>query len=151
MYDKDGQRKVSFAEVSTVDGFQGREKEVIVLSLVRANPKKTIGFLADQRRLNVAITRAKRLLIIVGDASTTTKEQFIKTIYDYVSKNGTISNPNEAVTALRMDDLDDSCLTNFFNSGAYKNAPAPPKEKKEDVPGKEGTKKKRKKKKKKKN
>ena len=57
-------------EVRTVDGFQGREKEVILFSAVRSNPDRTVGFLADERRLNVAITRARRGLILVGDDAT---------------------------------------------------------------------------------
>ncbi len=57
-------------EVNTVDGFQGREKEVIILSLVRSNEEKRIGFLKDKRRLNVAITRARRKLIVVSDSKT---------------------------------------------------------------------------------
>lgn len=57
-------------EISTVDGFQGREKEVIVLTLVRSNDKHEVGFLKDYRRLNVSITRAKRQLYVVGDYDT---------------------------------------------------------------------------------
>lgn len=57
-------------EIGTVDGFQGREKEAIVVDLVRSNPDRELGFLADIRRMNVALTRAKRFLLVVGDSAT---------------------------------------------------------------------------------
>src|SRR4029453_2802435 len=57
-------------EIDTVDGFQGREKEAVIISLVRANANGEIGFLADTRRMNVALTRARRKLIVVGDSAT---------------------------------------------------------------------------------
>jgi superfamily I DNA and/or RNA helicase len=57
-------------EIGTVDGFQGREKEAIVLDLVRSNPDGELGFLADRRRLNVALTRARRFLLLVADSAT---------------------------------------------------------------------------------
>ena len=57
-------------EIDTVDGFQGREKEAVVISLVRSNSTGELGFLADTRRLNVALTRARRKLIVIGDSST---------------------------------------------------------------------------------
>ncbi len=57
-------------EIGTVDGFQGREKEAIVLDLVRSNPDGIVGFVADRRRLNVALTRARRLLLVIADTAT---------------------------------------------------------------------------------
>jgi ATP-dependent RNA/DNA helicase IGHMBP2 len=57
-------------EVGTVDGFQGREKEAIVVDLVRSNDQGAVGFLADVRRMNVALTRARRFLLVVGDSGT---------------------------------------------------------------------------------
>jgi superfamily I DNA and/or RNA helicase len=63
-------------EVDTVDGFQGREKEAVVVSLVRANEKGEVGFLADVRRMNVAITRARRKLVVLGDGATVARHPF---------------------------------------------------------------------------
>lgn len=62
--------QVSRVEINTVDGFQGREKDVIILSTVRSNQSGHIGFLTDQRRLNVALTRAKDALLVVGNKRT---------------------------------------------------------------------------------
>jgi len=70
--------------VNTIDGFQGQERDIILISLVRANDDGQIGFLRDLRRMNVAITRARMKLIILGDASTMTRHPFYKKLYDYI-------------------------------------------------------------------
>lgn len=70
--------------VNTVDGFQGQERDIILISLVRANDDGQIGFLRDLRRMNVAITRARMKLIILGDASTMTRHPFYRRLYDYI-------------------------------------------------------------------
>ncbi len=75
-------------EVDTVDGFQGREKEVVVLSLVRSNPEGEIGFLRDERRLNVSITRARRKLVLVGDGATVGKHPLYRALMEYVDETG---------------------------------------------------------------
>lgn len=70
--------------VNTVDGFQGQERDVIIISLVRANENGEIGFLRDLRRMNVAMTRARMKLIIMGDASTLTRHPFYKKLYESI-------------------------------------------------------------------
>lgn len=70
--------------VNTVDGFQGQERDIIVISLVRANADGQIGFLSDLRRMNVAITRARMKLIILGDVQTMTRHPFYKKLYEYL-------------------------------------------------------------------
>ena len=73
--------------VDSIDAFQGQERDVIVISLVRSNPDGEIGFLADIRRMNVALTRAKRKLIVIGDSSTLSSNSFYQDFLDYVEKN----------------------------------------------------------------
>lgn len=70
--------------INTVDGFQGQERDVILISLVRANEDGQIGFLNDLRRMNVAMTRARMKLIILGDASTLTRHAFYEALYRYI-------------------------------------------------------------------
>ena len=76
--------------IHTVDGFQGQERDVVFISLVRANEEGQIGFLNDLRRMNVAITRARMKLVILGDASTLGKHAFYKKLYDYIAREGKI-------------------------------------------------------------
>jgi superfamily I DNA and/or RNA helicase len=70
--------------IKTVDGFQGQERDVIYISLVRSNDNKDIGFLSDMRRMNVALTRAKKKLVVIGDSATLSNHRFYKDFLDYV-------------------------------------------------------------------
>jgi predicted DNA helicase len=74
--------------VQTVDGFQGAEKDVIFISLVRSNEKNDIGFLKDLRRMNVAVTRARKKLVILGDSSTISNHDFYKGFIEFVESIG---------------------------------------------------------------
>ncbi len=76
----------SLITVNTVDGFQGQERDVIFISLVRANEDGQIGFLNDLRRMNVAITRARMKLVILGDAATLTRHPFYKRLMSFIKK-----------------------------------------------------------------
>ncbi|XP_064476422.1 DNA-binding protein SMUBP-2-like isoform X3 [Ornithodoros turicata] len=77
-------------EIQSVDGFQGREKEAVVMSFVRSNTKGTVGFLAEERRINVAVTRARRHLAVVCDSATVSRHPFIKSLVDYLTTNGSV-------------------------------------------------------------
>lgn len=72
--------------VNTVDGFQGQERDVIVISLVRSNDDGQIGFLRDLRRMNVAITRARMKVIILGDRKTLTRHPFYRQLWKYIKQ-----------------------------------------------------------------
>uniref|UniRef100_A0A673N0J6 DNA helicase n=1 Tax=Sinocyclocheilus rhinocerous TaxID=307959 RepID=A0A673N0J6_9TELE len=82
--------KYAELEIKSVDGFQGREKEAVVLSLVRSNRKGEVGFLAEDRRINVAVTRARRQLVVVCDSQTVRKHDFLKSLVDYMSEHGEV-------------------------------------------------------------
>ena len=71
--------------INTVDGFQGQERDVIVISLVRSNDEGQIGFLRDLRRMNVAITRARMKVIILGDSNTLTRHPFYRQLWKYIT------------------------------------------------------------------
>ena len=75
-------------EVNSIDGFQGQEKDLIIISLTRSNDMGIIGFLADYRRLNVAMTRAKKKLVIVGDGATLSGNELYLNLIDHVEKEG---------------------------------------------------------------
>ena len=74
--------------IKTIDGFQGQERDVIYLSLVRSNGNTEIGFLKDYRRMNVAMTRARKLLVVVGDSATIGADEFYSRFLEYVERAG---------------------------------------------------------------
>jgi hypothetical protein len=76
----------SLLTVNTVDGFQGQERDVIFISLVRANEDGQIGFLNDLRRMNVAITRARMKLVILGEANTLKHHKFYQKLIEYIKR-----------------------------------------------------------------
>ncbi|KAK5867303.1 hypothetical protein PBY51_011808 [Eleginops maclovinus] len=77
-------------EIKSVDGFQGREKEAVVLSLVRSNRKGEVGFLSEDRRINVAITRARRHVAVVCDTQTVQNHAFLKSLINHMTKCGEV-------------------------------------------------------------
>ncbi|CXI46325.1 dna2/nam7 helicase family member, putative [Plasmodium berghei] len=89
-------------EISTVDSFQGREKEIVIFSLVCSNYFKNIGFLKDYRRLNVAITRAKRHIVIVGNSNTISNDDVLNELYETVLNYGKVYLVNELIDVESM-------------------------------------------------
>lgn len=87
MKDKPETNKV---DVMTIDGFQGREKEMIIASFVRSNPHRQVGFLSDTRRINVAVTRAKRCCILIGDSETLSADSGLNNLITHCKKKGAV-------------------------------------------------------------
>ena len=75
--------------INTIDSFQGQERDVVIISLVRSNEKNEIGFLQDYRRMNVAMTRAKKMLIIIGDSATIGSDPFYSKLLEYAENHAT--------------------------------------------------------------
>ena len=86
--DADSQLRALDIEINSIDGFQGQEKDLIYLSLVRSNDHGELGFLKDYRRLNVAMTRARYRLVIVGDMSTLGHDALYMKLADHIEKFG---------------------------------------------------------------
>ena len=76
--------------MNSVDGFQGQERDVIIISMVRDNDKGEIGFLGDLRRMNVAITRARMKLIVIGNSETLSKHRFYAGLVEYFKEKGMV-------------------------------------------------------------
>ncbi|XP_064369317.1 DNA-binding protein SMUBP-2 isoform X1 [Dromaius novaehollandiae] len=96
-------------EIKSVDGFQGREKEAVVLSFVRSNRKGEVGFLAEDRRINVAVTRARRHVAVICDSRTVGNQAFLKRLVDHFGQHG------EVRTAFEY--LDDLVPDNYSHEG----------------------------------
>ncbi|SIN84844.1 AAA domain-containing protein [Algoriphagus halophilus] len=84
--------------IDTVDGFQGQERDLMLISLTRSNERGEIGFLADERRMNVALTRAKRKLVLIGDSSTLAQNNFFDKLLAYFEKKGGYKSVWEYIT-----------------------------------------------------
>ena len=91
---KVGERYQSFS-INTVDAFQGQERDIIYISLVRSNDKGEIGFLSNTRRMNVALTRAKKKLVVVGDSATLGHYLFYYRFFGYIHEEGTYKSAYE--------------------------------------------------------
>ena len=90
-----GGHRLAGVEISTVDGFQGREMEALVISCVRSNSDGNVGFLADVRRMNVAVTRARRHCALVGDSETLRRSPFLGRLCDWLEAHGEVRSAAE--------------------------------------------------------
>ncbi len=88
MISEDEEMKKLPVTVNTIDGFQGQERDVVYISLVRSNSKGEIGFLTDYRRMNVAMTRARKKLVVVGDSGTIGQDKFYDAFLNYCEQHG---------------------------------------------------------------
>lgn len=82
-------------EVRSVDGFQGQEREAVVLSFVRSNIAREVGFLSDHRRINVAVTRAKRHVAVIADSETVSSDPFLQRLITYIQSHGVVRSAAE--------------------------------------------------------
>jgi DNA polymerase alpha-associated DNA helicase A len=93
-------------ELGTVDGFQGREKEAVIFSLVRSNDKLEVGFLAEKRRLNVAMTRPRRQLVVIGDSETISKgSKFLKKWMSHLEEHADLRYPDPSELNIDLGSL----------------------------------------------
>jgi ATP-dependent RNA/DNA helicase IGHMBP2 len=97
--------------------FQGREKECVILSLVRSNPEGEVGFLAERRRLNVAVTRARRQVTVICDSETVRRDAFLAEFLDYMEKHGTLESASlhedELPPIVRPKDVSSASLSSL--------------------------------------
>lgn len=106
-------------EIKSVDGFQGREKEAVIITLVRSNRRGEVGFLSEKRRINVAVTRARRHLAVICDSETVSHDSFLKSLVDYLSTHGEIQTAQDYIDtgafsqSNRPEHLDDLLTLNL--------------------------------------
>ena len=112
----------SSVSINTVDGFQGQERDVIIISLVRSNRNSNIGFLHELRRMNVAMTRARYKLVIIGDSRTMCAHPFYKALYNYIEKSGGLLVP---APALAVPDSAGPALDGSAPDGSAPDGSAP--------------------------
>ena len=84
-------------EIRTVDGYQGREKELVVISLVRSNPRREIGFLEETRRINVSVTRAKKCCVIIGDSQTLSSSKGLSSLFKFCKDHNFVVSVEEII------------------------------------------------------
>ncbi|XP_060062614.1 DNA-binding protein SMUBP-2-like [Ylistrum balloti] len=101
-------------EIKSVDGFQGREKEAVIITLVRSNRRGEVGFLSEYRRINVAVTRARRHLAVICDTETVSHNNFLKSLVDYLGSHGEVQTAQDYIDSgifnnknIRPEHLDD--------------------------------------------
>eukprot|EP00850_Spirogloea_muscicola_P015834 SM000124S25966 [mRNA] locus=s124:397244:402090:- [translate_table: standard] len=110
---RDDKQVLAPVEVSTVDGFQGREREAIIISMVRSNGRGEVGFLAERRRMNVAVTRARRQCCVICNRDTVTHDEFLKDMIDYFESHG------ELLSAIQLNP------SNVLRAGKWRIPAAP--------------------------
>ncbi|KAM8751786.1 DNA-binding protein SMUBP-2 [Acanthopagrus schlegelii] len=118
-------------EIKSVDGFQGREKEAVVLSLVRSNRKGEVGFLAEDRRINVAVTRARRHIAVVCDTQTVQNHGFLKSLISHMTEFGEVRTAFEYIQDIvpqnyTRDHKDTKTNTSAGSSSKQKGKDQPP-------------------------
>lgn len=116
-------------QIRSIDGFQGQEREVVILTLVRSNDKRTVGFLSEIRRLNVAITRARRHLAIICDSKTVSALPALKGLIEHLEQHGLVKSAREFESQMStiqfsvdmsdlLDNTDDSKAGRSIQSGS---------------------------------
>ncbi|XP_042759888.1 DNA-binding protein SMUBP-2 isoform X3 [Panthera leo] len=111
-------------EIKSVDGFQGREKEAVVLSFVRSNRKGEVGFLAEDRRINVAVTRARRHVAVVCDSRTVNSHAFLKTLLDHFTEHGEVRTAFEYLDDIVPENYSHESSQGHGQAGARPRDPA---------------------------